>query len=77
MNDVQMGVIVVVIIGLCQAAKYAGLNTRWIPLMAIVLGVAGSVYAGGANWLSLLAGLVTAFTASGMFSGFKATFLKK
>lgn len=77
MNEVQIGLLLVVIIGLCQAIKYAGLNTRWIPLVAIVLGLAGSLYFGGVNWLSILAGLVTAFTASGMFSAFKKTVLNK
>ena len=77
MNEIQVGLLVVVIIGLCQAVKYAGLNTRWIPLLAIILGLAGSLYVGGVNWLSILAGLMTAFTASGIFSGFKKTILNK
>lgn len=77
MNEVQIGLLVVVIIGLCQAIKYAGVNTRWIPLIAIILGLAGSIFLGGANWLTILAGLVSAFTASGIFSGFKKTVLNK
>ena len=77
MNEIQIGVLVVIIIAICQGAKYAGLNTRWIPLGAIVLGLAGSLYIGGINWLSVWAGLITAFTASGLFSGFKKTILNK
>jgi hypothetical protein len=73
----QIGVLVVVIIALCEAVKYAGLNTRWVPLLAIVLGLAGSLYIGGVNWLTLLAGLMSAFTASGIFSGFKRTVLNQ
>lgn len=77
MNDVQIGLLVVVIIGLCEAIKYAGLNTRWIPLIAIILGLVGSILLGGLNWLAVFAGLITAFTASGIFSAFKATILNK
>ena len=78
MNEVQIGALVIVIISLCQAIKYANvINTRYIPLMAIVLGIAGSLYLGGASWLSVLAGVVTAFTASGIFSAFKKTVLNK
>lgn len=77
MNEVQIGFLVIVILGLCEAVKYAGLNTRWIPLIAIILGIIGAFFLGGANWLSMLAGLVSAFTASGIFSGFKKTILNK
>lgn len=78
MSDTQFGSLLVVIIAVCQAAKYAGLNSRWIPLLSLVLGLSGAVYVGGAvNWLSILAGLVTSFTASGMFSAFKKTVLNK
>ena len=77
MNDLQLGLLVVVIIGLCQAIKYAGLNTRWIPLISLGLGLAGALYLGGVNWLSVFAGVVTALTASGLFSGFKKLVLNK
>ena len=78
MNESQMiAALVVVIIGICQAVKYAGIKTRWIPLLAIILGIAGSLYIGGVNWISVLAGIVTAFIASGAFSAFKRTILNK
>jgi len=77
-NDIQVGALVVLIIAICQAIKIAGLNTRYIPVIAIILGLAGSFYfSDSINWLTTVAGLITAFTASGIFSGFKATVLNK
>lgn len=77
MNDIEIGVIVAIIIAVCEAVKYAGLKTRYIPLIAIALGIGGAVYVGGINWMQVLYGILTAFIASGMFSTFKKTVLNK
>ena len=77
MTDIQLGFLVTIIIGLCQAIKLTGVNTRYIPLIAIVLGVIGSIYMGGVSWMAVLAGLIASLTASGIFSGFKSTVLNQ
>jgi len=77
MNELQVGSMIVIIIAVCQALKYAGVATRWIPIIAIVLGVAGALFLGGVSWISALAGIITALISSGLFSGFKKTVLNK
>ena len=78
MNETIIGLSVLVIMGICQAIKYAGVNTRWIPIIAIVLGMGGAVYFGGVNWLSLAAGIIAGLSASGLYSGlYKAIILNK
>lgn len=80
MNYVADTGVVAVIVGLVSAAKYAGLPARWSPLLSIVLGVAvdmafkstllGAVSVGA----SVFYGIVSGLTASGVYSGAKATF---
>ena len=77
MENLEIGSLVVVIIALCEAAKRVGLNTRYVPVLAIVLGIAGSFYFSGASWLTTGAGVLTALISSGLYSGFKRTVLDK
>lgn len=65
--------LVLVIIAVCQAIKYAGLSTRFIPVLAILLGVAGSFYFSGADWFEAASGVIAGLTASGLWSGVRAT----
>lgn len=79
MNEIAIVIsaIVAVIIAICQALKYAGFPSRFIPLVSIALGIAGALYFGKSDLLTVLAGIVTGLTASGLFSAFKATILNK
>lgn len=76
-NNFELGALVVVIIGLTEAIKKVGVSSRYIPLVAVVLGIGGALYFGGVNWLSVAAGVFTALASSGLFSGFKRTVLNK
>ena len=67
---------VVVIIGLCKAFKIGGMKSKYIPITAIVLGLLGAIFYGGLNWLAIGAGVITALTSMGLYSGFKATIAK-
>ena len=79
MNELTIaGTLVIVIIGICQALKYTKLPIeRFIPLIAIALGVGFSFYMEGVNWMATLVGVVMGLTSSGLFSGFKKTVLNK
>ena len=66
------GLIVIVILALCQGIKIAGVKSRYIPLVAILLGIIGSVFYGGISSLTLLAGVLTGLSSSGLYSSGKA-----
>ncbi len=74
--DAQMaGILSAVIVGLVQVAKSIGLPAKWSALVAVCLGVLG-----GFLWLSpgdwrgaVLGGIIAGLTASGLYSGGKAT----
>lgn len=68
--ELELGYTVAIVLGLCQVAKVAGLNNRWIPLFGVAIGVVSSFFIPG---VSLLDGVVAALTASGLYSGTKNT----
>ena len=69
---------VIIIIAICQALKEAGVSTRFIPIISIILGILGATFYGGVHgWLEIAAGVATGLTASGLFSAFKKTILNK
>jgi hypothetical protein len=70
-------VIVPVIIGLVEVAKRIGLNEKYCPVLAVLLGIGfsalgTSVGVGG----MLLAGIISGLTSVGLYSGVKNTFGK-
>lgn len=73
----QSGSIVVLIIAICQGIKRAGISSRYIPIIAIVLGIIGAVYFDGVNWLATASGIILSLIAQGLYSGFKRTVLNK
>lgn len=77
MDSIQVGFIVVVIVGICEALKYAGLTSRFIPLISVVLGLAGSLYFGGASFLSTAAGVILGLATTGGYAVVKTSLLNK
>ena len=76
--NVIVGAIVVVIITICQAVKIAGLPSRWIPLLAIALGIVGAYFFGnGSSLLIVSSGVIVGLTSAGMFDLVKQTVLGK
>lgn len=74
----EIAALVVIIIGICEAIKYAGMNTRWIPLIAVLLGIVGTLIIGTTGWLTILAGVMSGLAASGLYAGvFKTTILNQ
>ena len=77
MADLQLASLIVIIIAVCEAIKRMGVSTRYIPIIAIVLGIAGAFYFDGVSWITTGAGILTALISQGLFSGFKKTVLNK
>lgn len=77
MTNIELGYLVVIIVALCEAAKYAGLQSRWIPLLSVLLGLAGAFFWGGASFLSLGAGVVVGLATTGGYRLVKTTGLNK
>ena len=80
MSDLELGGLVAVIIVLCEAIKRAGFSTRYIPVIAVILGIVGAIYLagfGGISWLIVAKGVFSALVSSGIYSGFKRTVLDK
>ena len=70
-------VLVPVVLGVVQVFKIAGMTSRWAPLVSLVLGVAGAVFLiGGLDKVSALQGIIAGLSASGLWSGVKASFFK-
>ncbi len=72
-----MASMIVVIMALCEAIKYTRVAPRWIPLIAVILGVTGAVFIGKDGWLDLAAGVVTGLSSSGLYSVYKKTIINK
>ena len=66
-----------IVTGLVQVAKTAGLQDRWAPLASVLLGLALGLFyvaAAAVTWpVGVLGGIVAGLTASGLYSGTRAT----
>lgn len=58
MELLNIGEVVGAILVICQAVKIAGLNTKFIPLLAILLGVLGAFIFGGVHWGGAVIGII-------------------
>ena len=72
---VAIPVLGAVILGIVEVAKEMGLNKRFIPVLALVLGVVGSLAMMYNNDVitAVIVGLITGLSAMGLFSGAKTT----
>jgi hypothetical protein len=69
--------LVPLVVALTQLLKTSfKVEARYAAVLALVLGVAGALALGGLSVEAVLQGLVVGLTASGAYSGVKATFLK-
>lgn len=70
---------VAIIIGLAEVAKRAGLDTRFIPLLDLILGLCSGIFVfgmmlGEGIGNGVVIGLALGLSACGLFSGIKNTF---
>ncbi len=76
-QTVQIGAIVAIIAALCEALKYAIGDSRWIPLISVVLGIIGAFFLGGVNFVSTAAGVVLGLSTTGLYGVVKTSILNK
>ena len=69
----QFAVIVPVILGVVQVAKIAGLPSKWAPLLSVLCGVSVALLVDGVTVESGFLGVLAGLSASGLWSGTKAT----
>ena len=78
----EFSVLVLVVTGLVEVAKYTGLSSRYAPILSIVVGLILSFIANydiaefGLAHIAMT-GLVIGLTASGFYSSAKTTILNK
>lgn len=64
--------LVPVIVALTSLSKVY-VNSKWAPLISLVLGVLGAFAFNGAGLSTVFSGLVIGLTASGLYSGAKTS----
>lgn len=74
MNEIiSAGVDIGLIVGLTQVIKMLGLPKRYIPTLAILVGVCLSFISVGVSGISAIAGIIAGLVSVGMYSGVRAT----
>ncbi len=73
----QIGSIVVIILALCEGIKRAGVPSRYIPLVSLVVGIIAASAFGGANFLSVSSGVLLGLSSTGLFRVIKTSILNK
>ena len=63
--------IIPLVLGLTEVFKLAGVPTKYVPALAILLGIAGVVAVSGVDATNILQGIVYGLSASGLWSGVK------
>lgn len=68
----ELGYLVVIIVVVCEVVKRAGfLKSKYIPFLAVVLGLTGVVYFDGANFLASASGALVGLATTGAYGAFK------
>ena len=69
----QFMVLIPVVVGVVQVIKMTGLSSRYLPVISLILGMVGAVLIGAFDSTSLVQGVIVGLSASGLWSGVKAT----
>jgi len=78
MTDLEVGSLVVIIVALCEGLKFAGIKSRFIPLIAAILGIVGAfVFAGRVGFLVAGAGVLIGLATTGGYRLVKTSILNK
>lgn len=73
MDEAIRMMIIPVLVGVVEVVKKAGLDTRYVPALSLLLGAAVSVALEGITVPAVLQGLMYGLSACGLYSGTKAT----
>ncbi|MDM5191140.1 holin [Bacillus hominis] len=64
----SLAVIIGIVVGLSQIAKTIGLQTKYVPLLNLTLGIAlGVLFLGGDIKTNVFQGIIIGLSASGLF----------
>lgn len=78
MDNIQIGYIVVLVLGVTYAIKKAGINSRYLPLIALLLGVGTTyLFSGNVSFLATVSGVILGLSSSGLYDFGKKTVLGK
>ena len=75
MEVIEIGSVVGAILVICQAVKMAGVKSKYIPLLAILLGIGGAFVYGGVQWGSTLVGIILGLSTTLTFRELKSAFV--
>ena len=59
--------LVPIILAVVQAVKLTGVNRKWLPLTAVVLGIIGGLVFQGSDIDSILNSIITGLAATGLW----------
>jgi hypothetical protein len=62
--------VIAVVLGICEIAKIAGLSTKYVPILGLIVGIICSYIV---PEVSLISGVISALSAMGLYSGIKTT----
>lgn len=75
MEILNIGEVVAGILVVCQAVKIAGVKSKYIPLLAVLLGVGGAFLFGGIEWDSAFVGILLGLGTTLTFREIKTAFV--
>ncbi|MGW6192857.1 holin [Bacillus cereus] len=65
---IEISVIIAVVVGLSQIVKTIGLQTKYVPLLNLTLGIVlGVLFLGGDIKINVFQGIIIGLSASGLF----------
>lgn len=78
MTNIEIVALITVIVVVCEAIKRAGLKSRFIPAVAVVLGLVGSYFlSGGVDFITTTSGVLIGLSTTGGYRLIKTTILDK
>lgn len=58
MDSIQIVALVGAVLVICEAVKRAGLQSKFVPLLAVILSIGGALWFGGVDLFSALTGVL-------------------
>lgn len=75
MASLETGLLAAIIVGLVEAAKRLGCPKKFLPLLAVVLGIILVMLSGWQGWgVVIINGIVSGLAAVGLFSSVRNTY---
>jgi hypothetical protein len=73
MDFTEFGILIAVTVGMVEVLKRAKVSSRFLPICALIIGVALSMMAIDFTTRTVLTGLVVGLSSMGLFTGTKTT----